>query len=148
MVVVALAARIVLSIGPASRRLSRWRGTCASRAGRSCADPCSWPPSGWNDGAQGASLAASFLAQSWEAERFADVDPEEFYDFQAVRPHVRLEEGVTRKIDWPENVFYSATVPGIDRDAVILLGVEPNTRWRTFSEEVTGLPSSSASSSS
>jgi proteasome assembly chaperone (PAC2) family protein len=94
---------------------------------------------GWNDGAQGASLAASFLAQSWEAERFADVDPEEFYDFQAVRPHVRLEEGVTRKIDWPENVFYSATVPGIDRDAVILLGVEPNTRWRTFSEEVTGL---------
>ena len=67
---------------------------------------------GWNDGAQGASLAASFLAQSWEAERFADVDPEEFYDFQAVRPHVRLEEGVTRKIDWPENVFYSAAVPG------------------------------------
>ena len=94
---------------------------------------------GWNDGAQGASLAASFLAQSWEAERFADVDPEEFYDFQAVRPHVRLEEGVTRTIDWPENVFYSAAVPGTDRDAVILLGVEPNTRWRTFSEEVTGL---------
>ncbi len=94
---------------------------------------------GWNDGAQGASLAASFLAQSWNAERFGDVDPEEFYDFQAVRPHVRLEEGVTRRIDWPENVFYSAEVPGADRDAVILLGVEPNTRWRTFSEEVTGL---------
>ena len=48
---------------------------------------------GWNDGAQGASLAASFLAQSWHAQRFADLDPEEFYDFQAVRPHVRLEEG-------------------------------------------------------
>lgn len=94
---------------------------------------------GWNDGAQGASLAASFLAQSWSAERFADIDPEEFYDFQAVRPHVRLEDGVTRKIDWPENVFYSAAVPGTDRDAVILLGVEPNTRWRTFSETVAGL---------
>jgi proteasome assembly chaperone (PAC2) family protein len=94
---------------------------------------------GWNDGAQGASLAASFIAQSWSAERFADLDPEEFYDFQAVRPHVRLEEGVTRKIDWPENVFYSAAVPDAERDAVILLGVEPNTRWRTFSEEVTGL---------
>jgi proteasome assembly chaperone (PAC2) family protein len=94
---------------------------------------------GWNDGAQGASLAASFLAQSWSAERFADVDPEEFYDFQAVRPHVRLEEGVTRKIDWPENVFYSAAVPGTDRDAVILLGVEPNTRWRTFAEEISTL---------
>jgi proteasome assembly chaperone (PAC2) family protein len=94
---------------------------------------------GWNDGAQGASLAASFLAQSWGAERFADIDPEEFYDFQAVRPHVRLEEGVTRKIDWPENVFYSAGVPGADRDAVVLLGVEPNTRWRAFTEEISGL---------
>jgi proteasome assembly chaperone (PAC2) family protein len=94
---------------------------------------------GWNDGAQGASLAASFLAQSWGAERFADIDPEEFYDFQAVRPHVRLEEGLTRTIDWPENIFYSAEVPEADRDAVILLGIEPNTRWKTFAEEVSGL---------
>jgi proteasome assembly chaperone (PAC2) family protein len=94
---------------------------------------------GWNDGAQGASLAASFLAQSWNAARFADIDPEEFYDFQAVRPHVRLEEGITRTIDWPENAFYSGAVPGTDRDAVILLGVEPNTRWRTFAEEISGL---------
>jgi proteasome assembly chaperone (PAC2) family protein len=94
---------------------------------------------GWNDGAQGASLAASFLAQSWNARRFADVDPEEFYDFQAVRPHVRLEEGLTRRIDWPENVFYHSAVPGVDRDAVLLLGIEPNTRWRTFAGEVVGV---------
>ena len=94
---------------------------------------------GCNDGAQGATLAASFLAQAWNADRFADVDPEEVYDFQAVRPHVRLEDGVTRKIDWPETVFYSAAVPDADRDAVILLGVEPNTRWRTFTGEITGL---------
>ena len=58
-----------------------------------------------------------------------------------MRPHVRLEEGLTRRIDWPENVFYDASVPGIDRDAVVLLGVEPNTRWRTFSEEIAGLAS-------
>jgi proteasome assembly chaperone (PAC2) family protein len=94
---------------------------------------------GWNDGAQGASLAASYLAQSWDARRFADVDPEEFFDFQAVRPHVRLEEGLTRKIDWPENAFYHAAVPAADRDAVLLLGIEPNTLWRTFCEEVVGL---------
>jgi proteasome assembly chaperone (PAC2) family protein len=94
---------------------------------------------GWNDGAQGASLAASYLAQSWDARRFADIDPEEFYDFQAVRPHVRLEEGLTRKIDWPENAFYHAAVPSSERDAVLLLGIEPNTRWRAFCEEVVGL---------
>ena len=91
---------------------------------------------GWNDGAQGASLAASVIAQAWAAERFADLDPEDFYDFQAVRPHVALEEGMTRRIDWPENAFFHAEIPGADRNAVLLLGVEPNTHWRTFTGEI------------
>jgi proteasome assembly chaperone (PAC2) family protein len=87
---------------------------------------------GWNDGGQGASLAAGFLARSWGAARFADLDPEEFYDFQVTRPQVSLVEGVTRQIDWPENAFFHAPIPGQDRDAVLLLGVEPNLRWRAF----------------
>jgi proteasome assembly chaperone (PAC2) family protein len=94
---------------------------------------------GWNDGAQGASLAASFLAQAWQGRRFADIDPEEFFDFQATRPHVALEEGLTRRIDWPETAFYHASIPGLERDAVLALGIEPNLRWRTFSEEVVEL---------
>jgi proteasome assembly chaperone (PAC2) family protein len=94
---------------------------------------------GWNDGAQGASLAASFLAQAWQARRFADVDPEEFFDFQAVRPHVALEGGVTRRISWPETVFYHAAIPDKDRDAVLVLGFEPNLRWRAFTGEIVGL---------
>ena len=98
---------------------------------------------GWNDGAQGASLAVGYLAQAWAAERFAEIDPEEFYDFQAVRPHVSLVDGVTRHIDWPENAFYDASIPAPsnvgERDAVLLLGVEPNTRWRTFTGEVVDL---------
>jgi predicted ATP-grasp superfamily ATP-dependent carboligase len=94
---------------------------------------------GWNDGAQGASLATSFLAQSWEARRFADLDPEEFFDFQATRPHVALEDGLTRRIDWPETVFYHGEIPGLDRDAVLTLGIEPNLRWRSFSDEIVEL---------
>jgi len=98
---------------------------------------------GWNDGAQGASLAASFLARAWNARRFGDIDPEEFYDFQAVRPHVSLEDGLTRRIDWPENAFLEAALPVVppapERDAVLLLGIEPNTRWRTFTAEIVGL---------
>jgi proteasome assembly chaperone (PAC2) family protein len=94
---------------------------------------------GWNDGGQGASLAAGYLAKTWEAERFAELDPEGFFDFQATRPHVSLVEGLTRKIDWPENAFYHARVPGADRDAVLLLGIEPNLRWRTFGETVVQL---------
>jgi len=89
---------------------------------------------GWNDGAQAASLAAGYLAKTWEAERFADVDPEEFFDFQATRPHVSLEEGMTRRIDWPETAFYHARPDGFDRDIVLLLGIEPNLRWRTFAD--------------
>jgi proteasome assembly chaperone (PAC2) family protein len=94
---------------------------------------------GWNDGAQAASLAASFLAQAWEARRFADIDPEEFFDFQATRPHVALEGGLTRRIDWPETAFYHAPIPGTERDAVLALGIEPNLRWRTFSAEIVEL---------
>ncbi|HEY7207623.1 MAG TPA: PAC2 family protein [Gaiellaceae bacterium] len=87
---------------------------------------------GWNDGGQGASLAGGYLAKAWEAERFAEIAPDGFFDFQAVRPHVSLVEGVTRRIDWPENAFFHASIPGLDRDAVLLLGIEPNMRWRTF----------------
>jgi proteasome assembly chaperone (PAC2) family protein len=94
---------------------------------------------GWNDGAQAASLAAGYLAKTWGAERFAEVDPENFFDFQAARPHVSLEEGLTRRIDWPETVFYHARPEGLDRDLVLLLGIEPNLRWRTFTELLVGL---------
>jgi proteasome assembly chaperone (PAC2) family protein len=94
---------------------------------------------GWNDGGQGATLAAGFLARSWQAERFADIDPEDFLDFQQNRPHVSLDEGMTRRIEWPENAFYHARIPGSERDAVLLLGVEPSLRWRTFSKLVIDL---------
>jgi len=94
---------------------------------------------GWNDGGQGASLAGGYLAKTWEAERFAEIEPEGFYDFQATRPHVSLVDGRTRRVDWPENAFYHAPIPGLDRDAVLLLGVEPNLRWKTFTTLVVDL---------
>jgi predicted ATP-grasp superfamily ATP-dependent carboligase len=93
---------------------------------------------GWNDGGQGASLAAGYLAKLWGAERFAEIDPENFFDFQATRPHVSLEEGVTRRVDWPATVFYHARPARLDHDVILLLGIEPNLRWRTFVELVVG----------
>ena len=93
---------------------------------------------GWNDGGQGASLAAGYLARLWQAEQIADVDPEGFFDFQATRPHVKLVDGLTRQIDWPETTFYRARVEGLDRDVVLLLGIEPNLRWRAFCELISG----------
>jgi predicted ATP-grasp superfamily ATP-dependent carboligase len=93
---------------------------------------------GWNDGAQAASLAAGYLARAWDAEQIADVDPEGFFDFQATRPHVSLVDGITRRIDWPETAFYHAKPAGLDRDVVLLLGIEPNVRWRSFTDLVVG----------
>jgi proteasome assembly chaperone (PAC2) family protein len=88
---------------------------------------------GWNDGGQGASLGAAYLAKQWSAARFAEIESEAFFDFQSVRPHVSLVDGRTRRIDWPDNAFFHASIPGTSRDAVLLLGIEPNLRWRTFS---------------
>ena len=96
---------------------------------------------GWNDGGQAATLAAGYLARLWGARKFAEIDPELFVDFQATRPMVSLEDGRTRKIEWPENTFYRARIPEANRDAILLVGVEPNYRWRTFSELITELAS-------
>ncbi|HEX4520037.1 MAG TPA: PAC2 family protein [Gaiellaceae bacterium] len=94
---------------------------------------------GWNDGGQGATLGGGYLAKQWDAESFAEIDSENFYDFQAVRPNVSLEDGLTRKLEWPTNTFLHAPIPGLDRDAVILLGVEPNLRWKTYTALVLDL---------
>jgi len=94
---------------------------------------------GWNDGGQGATLAGGYLARLWDAERFGEIDPEGFVDFQSTRPTVSLDEGMARRLEWPENAFFHASIPGLGRDAVLLLGVEPNVRWKTFTGLVVGL---------
>jgi proteasome assembly chaperone (PAC2) family protein len=92
--------------------------------------------SGWNDAGDAATSALASLGQGWGAEPFADLDPEEFYDFTANRPQVRLVDGRTRAVDWPANEFWWATVPGTDVDVVLLQGTEPGLRWRTFCDSV------------
>jgi proteasome assembly chaperone (PAC2) family protein len=94
---------------------------------------------GWNDAAEVATTAVRFLVQRWEAKKFAELDPEEFYNFARVRPHVRIESDFSRAITWPQNTFYYHVDPLLDRDFVLLLGIEPNLKWRTFCEEVLGV---------
>jgi len=95
---------------------------------------------GWNDAAEAASVAVGALADSWEARRFGRFDGEEFFDFQATRPRVRLVDGVTRKIEWPENALSAATSGETGgRGMVLLSGPEPNFRWRSFCTAVVEL---------
>lgn len=91
---------------------------------------------GWNDAAAAASTALGSIATSLDAELIARIDPEEYFDFQSTRPMISLDEGQTRRIDWPENNLYAVRVPSADRDLVLLSGTEPNLRWRTFSETI------------
>ena len=91
---------------------------------------------GWNDAAESATTALSFVASRWHAQRIGSIDPEDFYDFQVTRPTVKLAEGVTRVIEWPELEVSSARPDEGERDVVFLTGSEPNLRWRTFSETV------------
>jgi proteasome assembly chaperone (PAC2) family protein len=87
---------------------------------------------GWNDAANAASTALDFLGEAFDAQRFAAIDPEEFFDFQATRPTVRLSEGRYRGLTWPETVFREAHVPRASRDLILLSGDEPSYRWRTY----------------
>jgi proteasome assembly chaperone (PAC2) family protein len=91
---------------------------------------------GWNDAGESASSALTFVGAGLKARRFATIDPEEFVDFQSTRPTVRLDEGYTRRIDWPEFELYEARVPRAPRDLILLSGPEPAMRWRTFCENV------------
>lgn len=91
---------------------------------------------GWNDAAGAASAALVALAGSFDTELIAEIDPEDYFDFQATRPVIQLIDGQTRHIDWPQNNLLAIRIPTADRDLVLLDGTEPNLRWRTFSETV------------
>lgn len=91
---------------------------------------------GWNDAAAAASTALGTISSSLEGDLIARVDPEEYFDFQSTRPTITMDEGQTRRIDWPENNLIAVSVPSADRDMVLLDGTEPNLRWRTFSETI------------
>ena len=94
---------------------------------------------GWNDAGDAASAALQYLGVSLRATRFARIDPEDFYDFQATRPRIKLVESRAREVTWPSVEVYEARVPRAPRDLVLLTGPEPSFRWRTFCKQIVEL---------
>jgi predicted ATP-grasp superfamily ATP-dependent carboligase len=94
---------------------------------------------GWNDAGDAASSAVSFLATALDAKRFARIDSEEFYDFQANRPCIRFAADETREIAWPTVEIFEARAPRAPRDLVLVQGVEPSMRWRGFCAHIVDL---------
>ncbi|MCG5214937.1 PAC2 family protein [Streptosporangium sp. KLBMP 9127] len=91
---------------------------------------------GWNDAGEASSGALSHLETEWKATPLIALDPEDYYDFQVTRPVIELGDGLTRSIIWPTTRLFVTRPPGVERDVVLLRGIEPNMRWRTFCEEI------------
>ncbi len=87
---------------------------------------------GWNDAGEAATSALEHLARVWGAEPFAALDPEDYYDFQVNRPTVGRDLDGERRITWPTTRLLAARVPALGRDVVLVDGIEPSTRWRSF----------------
>jgi predicted ATP-grasp superfamily ATP-dependent carboligase len=90
---------------------------------------------GWNDAGEAATGAVRHLAETWDAKVVAAFDPEDYYDLQVNRPRVVIE-GTRRRLSWPTTRILVATETGLDRDVVLVQGIEPSLRWRTFSVEL------------
>jgi proteasome assembly chaperone (PAC2) family protein len=96
---------------------------------------------GWNDAGEAATTALDAIGAGLAAETFATIDPDEFYDFQATRPTVRLVGG-RRRVEWPTVELRAAQLPAADHDLIVVRGHEPNLRWRTFATEIVELAAS------
>ena len=91
---------------------------------------------GWNDAGDASTLAVQHLARCFEATPLAEIDPELYYDFSTTRPLVKLDQEQNRSLTWPTNEIVCARVPASSHDAVILCGIEPQLRWRSFCAQV------------
>jgi predicted ATP-grasp superfamily ATP-dependent carboligase len=91
---------------------------------------------GWNDAGSAASAAVSYLGQSAEHNKVAEIDPENFFDFQSHRPQISVHDGEVRFVEWPRNIFYATEVPGLPGGVLLLEGEEPSMRWRTFCDAI------------
>ena len=96
---------------------------------------------GWNDAAESATTAVRYLGTSLHAEKFAEIDPEEFYHFGLTRPHVRFKPGseTEREITWPATEFSLARASDLARDVIVGVATEPHLRWKAYCGQVLDL---------
>nr|WP_218881127.1 PAC2 family protein [Kineosphaera limosa] len=94
---------------------------------------------GWNDAGEAATCVVDHLAQVWDAQPIAAIDPEEYYDFQVNRPRVGVAPDGVRRITWPTTRVLHAAKERAGRDILLIQGIEPSTRWRSFVVELLAL---------
>lgn len=94
---------------------------------------------GWPDAAESATRALRYMVRKLPASKFAEIDSEDFFDFTMVRPQTRMNRKGERTIRWPTNNFYAYTSGDESKNLIIFVGTEPNLKWRTYSNILTGV---------
>lgn len=94
---------------------------------------------GWNDAGEAATGAVSHLLNSWDHSLIARFDPEDFYDFQVNRPMVFVDDSKVRQINWPTTEVFGILTPQFEFDLIVVKGLEPSMKWRTFTDELLDL---------
>lgn len=94
---------------------------------------------GWNDAAEAATQAISHLMKVWDSHLVAEVDSQDYYDFQVNRPSVQIDDSAIRKISWPTSSIYEVATPHLEHDFIIVKGIEPSMRWQSFCAEILDL---------
>lgn len=94
---------------------------------------------GWNDAAEAATGAVDHLLTSWTHRKLAELNPEEYYDFQVNRPQIKIDARIVREIIWPNTIVFEASTPHLENDFLIVKGIEPSMKWSTFAGEILDL---------
>ncbi|MDQ1542859.1 MAG: hypothetical protein QOK08_497, partial [Actinomycetota bacterium] len=93
---------------------------------------------GWNDAGEAASGVVNTLKDELDVYPLAEVDPEDYFDYQFNRPTVAADDEGNRQLIWPSVTIYGPTEPNAPAGSSIylLLGTEPSRGWKTFTEEI------------
>lgn len=93
---------------------------------------------GWSDAGEASTSVIGHLLSSFDesSELIAEITSEEFYDYQVNRPLIFIDGSMVRSLTWPGLQIFALKNPAGDRDFILVRGVEPSMRWRTFADQI------------
>ncbi len=121
---------------PSCGRRGRWPAIELDSVGKLTSPALIAAFEGWNDAGEAASSAVNQLSSAWDAKVIGEIDPEDYYDFQVTRPVIEVADGKATELVWPTTRLTLARPPDVDRDLILVQGIEPNMRWQGFTAEL------------
>ena len=91
---------------------------------------------GWNDAGDAATDSLEWIVDNYTSQLIAEIDGDEYFDYQAIRPNIALGEGGVRQVSWPRNKVYAVHAEDSDHDLIVMLAHEPNYKWKSFCNDI------------